>query len=607
MMIDTDELCFAPESEDLNISKQINNAWKIMIVDDDAEVHTITKIVLKDFTFDGKGLSFISAFSKQEANQLIQKHPDTALILLDIVMEEDDAGLHVVEYIRNNMQNSAVRIILRTGQPGQAPEEKIVLNYDINAYKTKNELTIEKLLTVVVASLRSYTHIKQLEEANNALELEIQERKRTEQLLRESEEKFRSITTSAQDAIILIDDEGNISFWNKSAQRIFGYTFNEIYGKNIHLLLAPKKSYENYKKGFSVSEEADSGVVSNNTLELTAIRKDGVEIPIELSVSASKVKSKWYACGIIRDITERKEYYKKLEDKKLTFEKFVPKQFLRHLGKEEAEDIKIGDASKELMTILFADIRNFTNLSESMTSYETFNFLNNYLWFIGPNIMKSGGFIDKFIGDAIMVLFSEHDTGFTDNALKCAIGIQETLKIYNIYRQKSNYHPISIGIGINTGKVTLGTIGFLNRMETTVVGDAVNITSRVERLTKWYNTPIIITSDTYNSLIESSKYFIREIDVVWLKGKKNTTTLYEVFDSEPEEIKKIKFKTLETFNEAIALYRQRNWVEAIRILQSLEKQLKGDVVIDIYLKRCLELLETPPDESWDGITKIDSK
>lgn len=137
---------------------------KILLVDDDREVHTLTRLVLQGYSFDKRGLDFISAYSAAEAKELIARHPDTALVLLDVVMEYDEAGLDVVRHIRDILGNSLVRIVLRTGQPGQAPEREVILNYDINDYKEKTELTAQKLFTMVTTSLRSYRDLKTLEE-----------------------------------------------------------------------------------------------------------------------------------------------------------------------------------------------------------------------------------------------------------------------------------------------------------------------------------------------------------------------------------------------------------------------------------------------------------
>ncbi len=157
-------------------------SWKILIVDDEAQVHTATDIALRKFVFENKSLKFISAYSAKEAKQSIQEHPDVAIILLDVIMETDDAGLEFVKYVREVLGNHLVRIILRTGQPGQVPEKSIIINYDINDYKTKTELTTSKLYTTVLTALRSFC-------LGHKLQSEIERREQVEKALRSSEEK----------------------------------------------------------------------------------------------------------------------------------------------------------------------------------------------------------------------------------------------------------------------------------------------------------------------------------------------------------------------------------------------------------------------------------
>ncbi|OWY37303.1 phosphodiesterase [Xenophilus sp. AP218F] len=143
--------------------------WKILIVDDEKDVHTATRIALRDISYKERPLELISAYNGAEACQMMQAHPDVALIMLDVVMESEDAGLQVVKRIRDDMQNQIVRIVLRTGQPGQAPEQEVILNYDINDYKTKTELTTQKLFTTTISSLRAYENMVSLEKNRQGL------------------------------------------------------------------------------------------------------------------------------------------------------------------------------------------------------------------------------------------------------------------------------------------------------------------------------------------------------------------------------------------------------------------------------------------------------
>lgn len=164
-----DLLVFANEDE-VSQSSEENDNWKVLIVDDEEDVHKVTQLVLSDVNFLGKGIEFYNCYSGAEAKDFLSKHDDISVILLDVVMEEDDSGLKLVKFIRDTIHNQLVRIILRTGQPGQAPEEQVVVEYDINDYKSKPELTSEKLFTTVIASLRSYRDLVTIEKSRKGLE-----------------------------------------------------------------------------------------------------------------------------------------------------------------------------------------------------------------------------------------------------------------------------------------------------------------------------------------------------------------------------------------------------------------------------------------------------
>jgi signal transduction histidine kinase len=155
-----------------------SDKWKVLIVDDEEAIHTVTRLALDDFTFQGRKITFLDAKSAEEAKNVMEENPDIAVILLDVVMETSDAGLALVKYVRETLGNNFVRIVLRTGQPGQAPEKKVIRDYAIDDYKTKTELTQDKLFTVVLASMRTYEAMMTVESYRQNLEERVKERTR---------------------------------------------------------------------------------------------------------------------------------------------------------------------------------------------------------------------------------------------------------------------------------------------------------------------------------------------------------------------------------------------------------------------------------------------
>ncbi|MCK5523487.1 MAG: response regulator [Thiomargarita sp.] len=267
------------------------------------------------------------------------------------------------------------------------------------------------------------------------------------------------------------------------------------------------------------------------------------------------------------------------------YERFIPNNFFRLLDKRSIIEVELGDQVEKEMAILFSDIRGFTRISEKMTPQNNFDFLNAYLSRMEPIIGEHHGFIDKYIGDGIMALFPT-----ADDALQAAIGQLKKLKEYNMSQGKSDF--INIGIGINTGSLMLGIVGGKNRMDGTVVSDAVNLASRVEQLTKNYGTALLITEHTYNKLTEPHQYQIRMIDVTQVKGKKEEVTIYEVFDADHSKSIALKNETRSYFEAGFMFYHHEKFNKAKPFFEKLLQINPNDNVAQVYLKRCHNILST---------------
>jgi len=171
-----DLLTFKIDNPALVPENSESNHWKVLVVDDEQDVHGITQLVLKLVSFKDRPIRVLDCYSAAEAYEALRNHPDIALILLDVVMESDDAGLRLVKTIRDDLQMKLVRIVLRTGQPGYAPEAEVVNTYDINDYQTKTDLTLNRLITVITANLRAYDSLLTIDRMKNELEQKVRER-----------------------------------------------------------------------------------------------------------------------------------------------------------------------------------------------------------------------------------------------------------------------------------------------------------------------------------------------------------------------------------------------------------------------------------------------
>lgn len=283
---------------------------------------------------------------------------------------------------------------------------------------------------------------------------------------------------------------------------------------------------------------------------------------------------------------------------------FVPNDFINLLEKEGILDIRLGDQVQKEMTVVFSDIRGFTALSESMTPKENFDFINSYLNFVGPVIRDQNGFIDKYIGDAIMALFPES----ADDALQAAVAIRQKLIFFNWSRRKKGLAEVDNGVGIHTGNLMLGIIGENERREATVISDAVNLASRIEGLTKIYKTPIIITEDTYNNLREPEQYSIRTLDRVKVKGRAKPIRLFEVINGDLPEIRDAKVGTTKIFNEALSHYQKQRFQDASELFRECYQKCPEDKVAQIYAQRCEKLKKNGVSKNWrGGVAVLNSK
>lgn len=291
--------------------------------------------------------------------------------------------------------------------------------------------------------------------------------------------------------------------------------------------------------------------------------------------------------------------FKELERINKTFKLFVPTQFLERITSEKM--IRAGDFQKEKLTILFADIRSYTHLVELMNPEENFQLLNKFFGLIEPAITKHHGFIDKFIGDAVMALFDDKHS--TIHAVQAAIEMQQIIHEYNQRRKKKGLPSIKFGVGVNTGSVMIGALGSGNRLSSTVIGDHVNLASRVENLTKKFNAQILITHHTFDELPESHDLLIRKIDITRVKGRDQPVVIYEVFESDPPLVREKKKDSLEFFDEGLGLYHRQKFSEALEIFQECLKIFPQDIIALDYLKRCRYFEKYPPilPDNWDGI------
>jgi two-component system sensor histidine kinase ChiS len=286
-----------------------------------------------------------------------------------------------------------------------------------------------------------------------------------------------------------------------------------------------------------------------------------------------------------------------------SFGRFVPLEYLNFLERESIVDVRLGDHISKEMTVMFSDLRAFTTISETMTPQENFDFINGYLERTSPAVREHGGFIVKYLGDGMMAVFPEHP----DDAMRAGIEKIRRIDEYNKSQRQIGRDPIQIGIGINTGHMMVGIVGEQSRMQGDALSDNVNLTSRVEGLTKFYGVSFIITASTYQQLVDPEVYCIRFLDKVQVKGKSQALDLFEVFDGDPPEERGLKQDTQAEYAQALKLYYERDFDGAQAKLFSVLKQNPKDKVAWHHLVQATNALEKGVSDTWTGVTAMDQK
>ncbi len=290
------------------------------------------------------------------------------------------------------------------------------------------------------------------------------------------------------------------------------------------------------------------------------------------------------------------EYHDNLETTVSAYSKFVPKAYMGLLKKQDIRTVALGDYCQQQMTVVFTDIRNFTTLSENFTPKENFEFLNSFLQRMGPVVRKHNGIIDKYIGDAIMALFS--DT--SEAALQAAIEMVKTLDDFNKGRKESGYAPIQIGVGVHTGSVILGTIGELERMDGTAIGDAVNLSSRIESLCKVFGANILVSDECFRLVGTRDAFLHRYVGTVRVKGRSSPVKIHEIFDGSSQEVIEIAMRTLNEFSAAMEMYQNKRFREALDMFRAVTEMAPHDKAAAYYRDACKKFLQAPPPD-WQGV------
>lgn len=320
---------------------------------------------------------------------------------------------------------------------------------------------------------------------------------------------------------------------------------------------------------------------------------------IALQSSSAIESAHLYQKGL-KEVQDREEAIRKIHD---ASQKFVPSEFIKSLGKAKITEISLGDLAEREVTVVFADIRGFTTISEGLSPKDNFLFVNGFNNRMGPIVRKNGGFIMQYLGDGFMALFPKGP----QSALKASVEMHKALQEYNKERALKERLPVKIGVGMQNGKLIMGITGDTDRLDAAIISDTVNTAARIEGLSKHYGTSILLTDSCKKKLDNSDDFDFRYLGAVKVKGKRKPIDLYECINGDQPKLLEHKLKTIGSFQQGLDLYLKKEFAMAAVTFQQIFKLNNQDQTAKLFLNKSATLITKELEEGWKGVESMTIK
>lgn len=561
-----DELLFPDEdTADPPVAAAPSLSWCVLVVDDDDSFHVVTRLALKGLHVDGMPIRLVHARSGAEARAELSQRPDCAMVLLDVVMEQDDAGLRVAEWIRTGLRNPLVRIVLRTGQAGMAPEGAVMERYDIHDYHSKTELTAQRLRTAVTGAVRAHRDLRAVTQQRRSLEKVLAATStlftpaRLEPLLSGILEQVTALLVPREHALFFLARQPLFSPASPDPQIIAA---SGRYAPHIGAPVAQVLSPE-------LVEHARATAVAG---EWRFLGEDGIfgfdvgigDIPA-LYLENARSLGDWdrqtiaLFCSSAAMALRNQKLHAERDALMDAFARFVPTEFLHLLGKDDVRKLQVGDQRVRDLSVCFLDVQGFTARSQLLGPTRIFALLNRIYGAIGPVLTAHGGIIDKYMGDGVMVLFP---TGRTQ-AIDAMCAVQRVIVELNTAPDLRD-DPVAVRCSVDHGTVMLGTVGHAGRFDTTVISDVANLAARLQGWCRTLDANVLVTQA---ALGDAPRPYTRALGPVTIRGLAHPIDVYEIYANDPPALRAQKEASAPLIARAVDDLAVDRWEDALRTLR----------------------------------------
>ena len=587
---DDDELLFADEGPDASAEAPAAQApWVVLLVDDDPAVHMVSRLVFSPMRVDDRPLELLVTNSGEEGRKVLESRNDIAVAILDVVMETEEAGLNLARWIRTQSALNLTRIVLRTGQPGNAPEEEVLRLYDINDYWPKAELTAARARTLLTGQIRSFRDLQTIARQRADLETVLRSMSRLAEahgvdgMTRDIFEQV-SMLLGGHTPPMWLYDLVSVSAAPRDTWHAFGTSAAgaattgprwDLHSASLHASHATRRVYfadDHLALFHEASGEHGVGLVVDAAPPTDTWARNALEVALRWSLALLSARLL---------VEEQRALLTAVE-------RFVPRRLVRMTGREAVQDVQPGDHRLSETWVVFADLRGFTTLSEGLGPSEIRRTLQSAFEAVTPPLLEGGGVIDKFLGDGFLALFP----GAAPPPVEACRRALDCLDKLNVERNASGLPSLSMSMAIHGGPVLLCTLGDQDRIDITAISDTVNVCARLEAITRDYRCGLLVSSSVFEALSPEARASLRPLGSARVRGRVARVPVYDAERTSRQDLR----APAEALARAVALVEVGAVDEARAAVSALADAYPSDEV----LHGLLALWVDPPPSSGNG-------